>query len=57
MTDADAPRNAAFPLIFAAPSGAGKTSIAQALRAWERKQSGAKLVPVPARAGMSGLKP
>jgi guanylate kinase len=32
VTDAAALRNATFPLIFAAPSGAGKTSIAQALR-------------------------
>ena len=36
MTDAAALRNAEFPLIFAAPSGAGKTSIAQALR--ERRE-------------------
>ena len=36
MTDAEALGNAAFPLIFAAPSGAGKTSIAQALR--ERRE-------------------
>ena len=32
MSDASGLRNSAFPLIFAAPSGAGKTSIAQALR-------------------------
>ena len=32
MSDAPAPRDSAFPVIFAAPSGAGKTSIAHALR-------------------------